>query len=41
MKEGFSDGCSSKSRSWYQIIQEWVETQISDEEFKAESKTKK
>ena len=39
MKEGFSDGCSSKSRSWYEIIQEWVETRITDEEFEAEAPT--
>ena len=39
MKEGFSDGCSSKKRSWYQIIQEWVETQITDEEFEREAPT--
>ena len=39
MKEGFSDGCSSKKRSWYEIIQEWVETQITDEEFEREAPT--
>ena len=33
-KEGFSDGCSSKSKSWYEIIQEHVEKSISDTEFK-------
>lgn len=32
-KEGFSDGCSSKTRSWYQIIQEHVEKIITDKEF--------
>ena len=39
MKEGFSDGCSSKSRSWYQIIQEHVETIITDKEFEREAPT--
>ena len=28
-KEGFSDGCSSKSKSWYQIIQEYVSKKLS------------
>ncbi len=37
MKEGFSDGCSSKSRSWYQIIQEWVDKKITDDEFDKEA----
>ena len=32
-KEAFSDGCSSSKKSWYQYIQEYVETQVSDEEF--------
>jgi asparagine synthase (glutamine-hydrolysing) len=32
-KEAFSDGVSSKEKSWFQIIQEWVETLVSDEEF--------
>jgi asparagine synthase (glutamine-hydrolysing) len=31
-KEAFSDGVSSGSRSWYQIIQEQVETKYSDED---------
>lgn len=30
-KEAFSDGVSGE-KSWYQIIQEWVETLVSDEE---------
>jgi asparagine synthase (glutamine-hydrolysing) len=32
-KEAFSDGVSSESKSWYQIVQENIETIISDEEF--------
>ena len=32
-KEAFSDGCSSENRSWHKIIQEYVDTIISDEEF--------
>jgi asparagine synthase (glutamine-hydrolysing) len=32
-KEAFSDGVTSQKRSWYQIIQEYVDTQITDEEF--------
>ena len=39
MKEGFSDGCSSKKRSWYEIIQEWVDTEITDGEFLVEANT--
>lgn len=31
-KEAFSDGVSSSSKSWYQIIQEQVETMYSDED---------
>jgi asparagine synthase (glutamine-hydrolysing) len=31
-KEAFSDGISGE-KSWYQIIQEFVETQVTDEEF--------
>ena len=33
-KEAFSDGVSSKEKSWYQIIQDKAETIYSDEEFK-------
>ena len=33
-KEAFSDGCSSMEKSWFEYIQEYVETQVSDEEFK-------
>jgi len=32
-KEAFSDGVSEKTRSWHQIIGEWIETQVSDDEF--------
>jgi asparagine synthase (glutamine-hydrolysing) len=32
-KEAFSDGVSSKERSWFNIIQEYVDKIVSDEEF--------
>jgi asparagine synthase (glutamine-hydrolysing) len=32
-KEAFSDGISSESKSWYQIVQEKVEQSITDEQF--------
>ena len=32
-KEAFSDGVTSETRSWHTIIQEFVDTQISDEYF--------
>lgn len=32
-KEAFSDGVTSDTRSWHKIIQEYVDTQISDEYF--------
>jgi asparagine synthase (glutamine-hydrolysing) len=32
-KEAFSDGVSSKEKSWYQIIQDYINTEVSDEEF--------
>ena len=32
-KEAFSDGTSSNEKSWFQIIQEHIDTLISDEEF--------
>ena len=35
-KEAFSDGVSSKEKSWFTIIQEHLETQISDAEFKTQ-----
>jgi asparagine synthase (glutamine-hydrolysing) len=31
-KEAMSDGISSKEKSWFQIIQEYVEDKVSDEE---------
>jgi len=31
-KEAFSDGVSSKEKSWFQIIQEYIEPKVSDEE---------
>jgi len=37
-KEAFSDGCSSNERSWHNIIQEHIETIVSDEEFERLSK---
>jgi len=33
-KEAFSDGCSNLSKSWFEYIQEYVEKQVSDVEFK-------
>ena len=33
-KEAFSDGCSSVEKSWHEIIQERVESELSDEDFK-------
>jgi len=36
-KEAFSDGTSTIERSWYKILQEHIETKISDEEFEQES----
>jgi asparagine synthase (glutamine-hydrolysing) len=32
-KEAFSDGVSSTEKSWFQIIQEHIETKVSDKEF--------
>jgi len=32
-KEAFSDGCSSLTKSWFQYVQEYVDTQISDNEY--------
>ena len=32
-KEAFSDGVSSKKRSWFEVIKEFVESKISDEEY--------
>ena len=33
-KEAFSDGVSSKTKSWFEILQDYIKTQVSDEEFK-------
>ena len=33
-KEAFSDGISSKEKSWFQMIQEYIEPLVSDEELK-------
>jgi asparagine synthase (glutamine-hydrolysing) len=38
-KEAFSDGISGTAKSWYQIIQEHIDTLISDKEFAANKKT--
>ena len=35
-KEAFSDGCSSNERSWHKVIQEYVDTQITDQEYLSE-----
>lgn len=35
-KEAFSDGCSSSDDSWYKIIQNHIDTIITDEEFESE-----
>ena len=35
-KEAFSDGVSSQEKSWFTIIQEHLETQISDSEFSSQ-----
>ena len=32
-KEALSDGCSGTERSWFEIIQEYIETIVSDEEY--------
>ena len=32
IKEAQSDACSSKERSWFSIIQTWVDSQVTDEE---------
>ncbi len=38
-KEGMSDGVSSQTKAWYEIIQDKIDTIISDEEFSNKSKT--
>ena len=32
-KEAFSDGVSSLKKTWFQIIQEWIDTFVTDEEY--------
>lgn len=36
-KEAFSDGVSSNEKSWFQIIQEWVEDKVTDKELASAS----
>lgn len=36
-KEAFSDGVSSKEKSWFQHIQDHIDTQVSDDEFLSET----
>lgn len=38
-KEAFSDGVSSKEKSWFEIIIEWINTKVTDEEFEMATKT--
>lgn len=38
-KEAFSDGVSSMQRSWYQIMQDYIETKYTDEELDSTRKT--
>ena len=33
-KEAFSDGVSDKEKSWFEIIQDYIKTQVSDDEYK-------
>jgi asparagine synthase (glutamine-hydrolysing) len=35
-KEAFSDAVSTQTKSWYQIIQDYIETLVTDEEFQNE-----
>jgi len=32
-KEAFSDGVSSKEKSWFELITEWIDEQMTDEEY--------
>ena len=32
-KEAFSDGVSSLKKTWFMIIQEWIDTFVTDEEY--------
>lgn len=38
-KEAFSDGVSSSTDSWFQLIQEWVSSKVTDEELANASET--
>ncbi|HCB51788.1 TPA: hypothetical protein DEP21_04460 [Patescibacteria group bacterium] len=38
-KEALSDGTSSKQKSWFEILQEHIDTIISDEEFESKKDT--
>lgn len=38
-KEAFSDGFSSQKRSWFKILQEYVEDKVTDEELESSSTT--
>ena len=38
-KEAFSDGCSSMEKPWFKIIQDYVDTLISDDEFVVQSRS--
>lgn len=39
-KEAFSDGVSSKTKSWYQILQDYIDTLVTDDEVKDKKITK-
>lgn len=39
-KEAFSDGISSKEKSWFEIISEWIDMKVSDEEYRERDMTK-
>jgi asparagine synthase (glutamine-hydrolysing) len=34
-KEAFSDGISSKEKSWFEILQDYIKTQVTEEEWKS------
>jgi asparagine synthase (glutamine-hydrolysing) len=36
-KEAFSDGISSQKKSWFQVLQDFIATQVSDEEFQIQN----
>ncbi len=39
-KEAFSDGVSSQKKAWFQILQEYVESQVNKQKTKQNKKTK-